>query len=303
MKRSTLIALLVFNALWAGTYAATKDLMAHAPFFLVTSTRYFVAIVPLLTLTAWRTGLRMPWRDVARCAAVGLSAFTMCPLLMYSGVNLGRSSDAAILTAAEPLLVAVGAYFYLREKISRRTGAALLIAFGGAVLLSEFWRETGGVNAIAVALIAAGVFFEAIYSVLGKEVLARHSPLKVVTYALVTASIVNATALTALGWWPRLGGLDTADWLTLVFYLSLLCTAGGYTFWYVALREDLTSKVAITIFVQPALGLLISWWWVNEQPTASQLAGTAVVLFAVGLALTGSPEQAPIESPREITIT
>ena len=262
--------LVLMNVLWAGTYAGTKDLMQHAPYFLVTSTRYLVAVVPLLLITYARGGLGITLGDFGRCVVIGVSTFTLCPLLMYTGVSMGRSSDAAILTSAEPLLVSLGAYLYLREKVGRRTAVALLIAFGGAITLSEFWRTGGAINPLSVFLIAGGVFFEAIFSVLGKELLYRNPPLKIVTYALLSGSLVNGIALSFLGFWPKLGALTSVDWFVLVVYLSLICTVGGYTWWYIALREDTTSKVAITIFIQPVVGILVSWAWVGERPTWSQ---------------------------------
>ena len=166
MKKKTLIVLLLINVVWAGTYPATKYLMQDTPFFLVTSLRYLIALAPLLLLAWLRYGLAFTAGDLLRCAVIGIATFTLCPALMYYGVGLSRAADAAILTSAEPLLVSLGAYFYLRERVDRRTVAALLIAFGGALILSEVWRGgQGDINPLGTFFILAGVCFEAVYSV------------------------------------------------------------------------------------------------------------------------------------------
>ena len=249
----------------------------------------------MLVATAWVYGLRMTLGDLVRCAVMGVATFTLCPVLMYAGVGMSRAADAAILTSAEPLLVSLGAYLYLRERVAPRTFVALIIAMGGATLLSEFWKEAGSINPAGTLLIVGGVFFEAWYSVLGKELLARHAPLKVATVALVFACVVNGLVLTGLGFWGHAGGLTLWDWFLLVFFLAGLCTLVGYTVWYVALRADLASRVAITIFTQPVFGIAIAWLWVNETPTASQLTGTAVILAAVAFALFPSARQTATE--------
>lgn len=287
MKKTTLLLLFLMNAIWGGTYAAVKSIMPHAPYYLVTSTRYLLAAIPVLLYVGRRYGLRMSRGDYLRCLIIGLSTLVFSPLLMYTGVNLGRSADAAILTATEPLLVALGAYFYLRERIGGRTVAALFIAFAGALLLSEFWRENGLVNPVAIALIATAVIFESTYSVLSKELLARHEPIKILAVVLLSGSLVNATAITGLGWWPDLAGLNGVDWLVLVVYLVLICTVFGFAFWNFALRHNATANVSLTIFVQPLFGLLIGWVWLRESPSFGQLTGTLMILAALTIAFSG----------------
>jgi len=299
MKRSTLLLMLAMNVVWGGSYAATKDLMSHGPFFLITSLRYLIALAPLLIVAYRRTGLRMSAGDLLRTAIVGVATFTACPFLLYAGVSVSRAADAAVLTATEPLLVSLGAYFYLREKLDRRTIAALLTAFAGVLILSEFWNEQGAIDPAGPALIVVAVFFESLYSVIGKDLLRRHSPFKVIAVALACACAVNAGALTALGWWPRATGLTGADWLVLTLYLALLCTVVGYTFWFIALRETPAAKVTITIFTQPAVGIVIAWLWVNEQPTPVQLLGTGVILCGVALAVV-RPRRSPREEPEQL---
>jgi drug/metabolite transporter (DMT)-like permease len=285
MKRRLFILLLLMNVIWAGSYVATKVLMAHAPFYLVTSLRYLIAADPMIAVAWYRPGLKMSLGDFFRCFLIGIATFTFCPVLMYAGVGMSRAADAAILTSTEPLLVSLGAYLYLREKISRRTLFALILAMGGAMLLSEFWKQSGAVNALGALLILAGVFFESWYSVLGKELLRRHAPFTVAAVSIGAACAVNVVALSALGQWGGTAGLTGSDWLLLALYLSTLCTFVGYTVWFVALQTDLASNVAITIFVQPAVGIVVAWIWVNEQPTAAQIIGTIVILLAVSIAV------------------
>ncbi|MDP8256278.1 MAG: DMT family transporter [Candidatus Alcyoniella australis] len=299
MSKRTLLILLLLNVIWAGSYSATKVLMQHAPYFLVTSLRYLAAALPLLILAGRRHGLRMPPGDILRSALMGVSTFTLCPLLMYKGVSLSRASDAAVITAMEPLLVSLGAWIYLRERIGRRTAAALAVSFGGTIVLSQFWRQGESLSAFGIGLILAGVFFEAGYSVIGKEILRRHPPLKIVAVAVGAACLVNVTAISVLGYWPQAANLTAQDWSLLVVYLALLCTVVGYTFWFVALRQDSAAKVAITIYCQPVLGVLIAWAWVDEVPTTWMLIGAAVILIGVSIAVVPmrpAVERSPIVS-------
>jgi len=83
----------------------------------------------------------------------------------------------------------------------------------------------------------------------------------------------------------------TSDWAILVFYLSAICTAVGYTVWFVALKDASTASVTLTIFTQPALGIVISWIWVSETPTATTLVGALVIFAAVASVVIGGPDK------------
>ena len=297
MNRAIFLGLLAMNVVWAGSYSATKVLMADAPFFLVTSLRYLIALPPLVAIAAARHGLRMNAGDLLRCAAMGVATFALTPLLMYWGVDLSRASDAAVITAGEPILAAVGAWVFLGERIGRRVRIALVLAFAGVLLLSEFWSESSPIHPAGPLLILVAVMFEASYSVIGKHVLARHPPLKTAAVALGFGCAVNTVAVTALGWWPRATAIPPAGWLLLAGYLAGLCTLVGYTFWFFALRHTPVSKVAISIFVQPVLGVVIAWIWVSEVPTPWQIAGTALICCALAIAVIRPRRAASPEPP------
>ena len=291
MRKRTILLMILINVIWAGSYSATKSIMDHVPFYLITSIRYFIAAGPLLIITAAVYGLGMKPKDLLKCAIIGIATFTLCPVLMYKGVEISRAADAAILSSTEPLMVSLGAYIYLREKVSRRTAIALLTAFGGALLLSEFWKEAGAINPIGTFLIIGAVFFEAWYSVLGKELLKRHKPIKVTGIAISFGCVANAIALSFLGYWPKITALTPMDWFILAGYLAGICTLVGYTFWYVALKGNPASSVAVTIFIQPVVGITVAWLWVNETPTLFQIVGTIVILLSVIFAITGPPNK------------
>lgn len=296
MSRKTLLMLIAMNVLWAGTYSATKVLMGKAPFFVITTLRYACAALPMLFIASRQGGLRMGLRDFALCAVMGVATFSACPWLMYAGVELSRASDAAILTSTEPLLASLGAWIFLREHLDRRVAIGLVLAFGGAAVLSEFWRGEGAVNPVGTALIIGGVCFEAFYSVIGKSLLRREGPLKITAVALLAACVVNLSIVGARGQWVYARALGAADWLLLAGYLALICTVVGYTFWFVALREGAVANVAVTIFVQPVAGILVAWAWVHETPTATQIAGAAIVLVAVAVSVTAHRAPDPVIS-------
>jgi drug/metabolite transporter (DMT)-like permease len=88
-------------------------------------------------------------------------------------------------------------------------------------------------------------------------------------------------------------GLDTfkaaqamplISWLLLV-WLGVICTAVGYTAWFIVIRDCPLNVMAMTIFAQTIFGVAIAALWVGEKLHWGHLLGGIVITsgLAVGL--------------------
>jgi drug/metabolite transporter (DMT)-like permease len=61
-------------------------------------------------------------------------------------------------------------------------------------------------------------------------------------------------------------------------YLATVCTAIGYTLWFVVIRETDVNITALTIFVQPLAGVAIAAVWLHEPLHWGQLWGGLAII-------------------------
>jgi drug/metabolite transporter (DMT)-like permease len=277
-----LTALLLMNVLWAGSYSAFKALSARLSAGEIVTWRFTMAAVVLALFWRWLPGRRPRGTDLLRASAMGVLVFVLGPRLQVLGVQWGQAGDSSVVVALEPLITAVGAALVLREHVPLRRWVGFAVGMVGVVILNGGWQlQVHGAYLLANLVFVSSFVCEASYSVLGKPLLQRCSPIKVIAAALFLGSAVNLV-LDGPAALAKAPVLTASDWGCLGF-LSLVCTLVGYTLWYVVIREAEVNLAALTILVQPVFGVAAASWLLGEALHWGQLWGTLVVIAGLGL--------------------
>jgi O-acetylserine/cysteine efflux transporter len=87
-------------------------------------------------------------------------------------------------------------------------------------------------------------------------------------------------------------------WL-LLLVMAMVCTAFGYSFWFIVIRECPVSVAALTIFAQAVFGVIIAALWLREPLHWGQLWGSTVIVggLVVGLSRQVRRERANAAAP------
>ena len=130
------ISLIVATALWGSAFIALKLAFTELPPLWVIFAR--MALGSLVFMLAWRWRGHVQYRPGDWKYLLGLAACEPCLYFIFEALALQNTSasQAGMITALLPLLVAIAAYVFLRERISRTTLAGFLLAMCGAVGLS-----------------------------------------------------------------------------------------------------------------------------------------------------------------------
>jgi drug/metabolite transporter (DMT)-like permease len=284
MRPVHLVGLLAMNVLWAGSYSAFKGLSARLTAGEIVTWRFVLAAGVLALVWRWLPGRAPRGSDLVRAGLMGLVVFVIGPRLQVLGVQLGRAGDSSVIVALEPLVTAVAAALFLREFVPSYRWAGFGLGMVGIVLLNGGWQlRLSGVGLWANLIFISSFVCESAYSVMGKPLLRRASPIKVVGVALFLGSAVNV-AVDGPGAASKLRLLTAIDWANLA-YLAWICTLIGYTFWLVVVREADVSLAALTILVQPVFGVGIATWLLGETFHLGQLWGTLAILGGVIIGL------------------
>jgi len=80
----------------------------------------------------------------------------------------------------------------------------------------------------------------------------------------------------------------------LIAYLSIICTAVGYAFWFLVIRETDVNVAALTIFAQPVAGIALAAIWLREPLHWGQLWGSLAIVIGLVIGLSRQIKPAPI---------
>lgn len=210
-----------------------------------------------------------PWL----AGAIGFGG-VLGPLLLMVGLTRTPAAAASLLLNLEGVLTALLAWFVFHENFDRRIALGMVaIVAGGVVLSWEGRLEWGGVvGPLAVA--GAGLCW-AIDNNLTQKV-SGGDPVQVAMVKGLVAGTVNTILALILGaTWP--GGLHLGGALMLGF----ASYGVSLVLFVLALRHLGTARTGAYFSVAPFVGAAASLLVFRERPTASLLAGAA--LMGVGV--------------------
>lgn len=275
------------NLLWAGSYVAGKFVLREMSVNMMNALRMSIAALVLLPLLiARRKDLHLTRKDLPALALLALIGFVINKIFEYGGLALTTASDVALLITSESIFTAVFSWILLRERFRLLTGLALVLGFFGVYLIVErslipnippgggAWRIVGDL------LVIFALIFEAFYTVRGKALLVKHSPLLVTAAAIVGSTlfwIPVAGFETITHGWPL---LDWQGWLGLL-WLAVMSTAISYLAWFKGLEKVEGSAAATVLFIQPLLGTLLAILLLGEQLLSTTIIGGILILVSV----------------------
>jgi drug/metabolite transporter (DMT)-like permease len=208
-------------------------------------------------------------------------------LFFTMGLNLMPATYVSLVQMTAPPLTALLAWVMFREILGWTRAAGTSIAFGGAAVLVSGGQLTDPQPGLltGAALLILSQFTWAIYTLLGKPLIARRSPLIVLSAAHVFALLSLWPLSIPMGGWNflwHIGDWPLSIWLGM-FYLAIVNTGVSQVMFLYALREVSTAQAVSYTYLQPPMTALMAMVVLGEQVTALTLACGGVIIFGLWL--------------------
>ncbi len=279
--------LIMANVLWATSYVTAKFVLQSLSVTMMLALRLGLAALILLPLLiVKRKEFHLTYRDILQLGLLALVGFIVNKVLEFGGLALSTASDVALLITSESLFTAALSWLLLREPFKWSMLISLLVGLFGVYLIVEqglipTLSPVGGLSQlIGNLLVVLALFSEAFYTVRGKSMLSKHSPLLVTAAAIVGSMFFWGPVA---GWevlhsgWPH---LDVASWFS-IGWLALMATVVAYLAWFYGLSKVEGSLAASTLFIQPLLGTLFAVLLLHEPLTLSTIGGGVLIIMSV----------------------
>lgn len=263
------------------TVVVGKMVAAEFPIFLGSGLRYAVAALVLLPISLRGAAqARLLVGLLFAQSFLGNFLFSLC--LLY-GLRATGAASAGVITSATPAAVGLISVLFLRERLSLRVAAGLLLAVAGvmAVNLAAVVGEGGG-SLWGNLLVLGAVLCEAVFLVLAKVAATRLTPL---TASALTISLGFLTFLPAAlyeGLTFPWGEVSAGGWLAVLYY-GLFGTAVAYLLWYRGVARVDASAAGVFAGLMPVAAVGLSWLVLGEVVRPAHLLGVLLVLGAIGL--------------------
>ncbi|MBN1298508.1 MAG: DMT family transporter [Actinobacteria bacterium] len=212
---------------------------------------------------------RISIRDIFISLGIGVLGFFLYQILTFSALARIPASVNAVLVSNNVVFIAIFAAIILKEKITILQGIGIFLAIIGVVFVTfnnGFNINGGGenINLLGAAFSLLAALSAALYSVIGKKILASNDPLIItaiaifsgaVLLAVLTASTVGFSDIIMAGWKINL----------LVVLLGLTMIGIAYPLWFICLKRFPASQIAIYIYMTPVFAVILSLLILDEK--------------------------------------
>jgi drug/metabolite transporter (DMT)-like permease len=263
----------------------------------LTEARCTGALLGLLAilLATGPSRLRIRGRELLFLAAFGVGGVAFVQLFYFLAISRLEIGVSLLIQYTAPLLVALWARLVVKEPVRRRVWAALALALAGLSVMVDVYTgiDLDGLGLLFSAL-AAATF--AAYLLLAEHAVGRRDPVSLLAYGFLFASLFWAfvqpwwsfpwqTAARSASLLGHLAGVSLPLW-TLLLWIVALGTIVPFLLIVGSLRHLPATTVGLVAMLEPVLGTLVAFAWLDQRLGAEQLAGGALVLVAILLAQT-----------------
>ena len=272
--------------------SAIQALKAHLDSGGIATLRFGGAALSMVLVWPWLRGATPRGRDFWKASVMGVIVFTLGHRLQVWGNLLGSAGNSSVLMAVEPLLTAVAAAVFLREQIAPQRWFGFSLGIVGVALLNRVWADDFKWAGLAASAVFISSFLsEAAYSIMGKPLLDRVGPMKILAVSLVAGTFANLAIDGATTF--KAAKLMPASAWAWIAYLSIICTSLGYGLWLVVIRETDVNVTAMTILMQPVAGVPVAVLWLGEGLHTGHLWGSAAIIAGLVIGLYARPRGSP----------
>lgn len=281
MNRNVFILASMTIVIWASSFAGVRVslLGGYSPSHLVLI-RFLVASGVFLVYSML-PGVRFQRpekRDIVSIFILGFLGITIYHVGLTFGVQTITAGTASMIVGSAPIFTAAIAFLFLKERLSLISWIGLGVGFIGMILImlgtaDQTFSISKGVYFIIIATISTSAFF-----VFQKSLLTKYKPIE------LTAYFTWAGTLPMLIFLP--GITESIQAATLeahvaAIFVGIFPAATAYALWATALSLGKTSSVASMLYIEPAIAIVIAWFWLNEWPSTLSIIGGAIAISSV----------------------
>ncbi len=285
--------MLCLISFWGSSFVVVKLTLREgltpisiATFRFLVAGALFLAALLLNKLRKRDYALLVNPKDLPTLVLLALTGVTVFFVLQYTGIQLADASIAAILVCLlSPILISVFSSRVFKEKLARKQKIGIGAAAAGtfAVVIGGSVSASSNSTFLLGSLILLGTpILWATYTLVGKRIMEKYSPLLVVSYINMLGGLFLIPASLMENSFYEIALLNSTEWLAIVF-LAVTCSLIGYFIWFYVMNHVKAAVASSFLFGEPFVTVLFAMAFVGESLTPATLAGGFLIFVGVYL--------------------
>lgn len=281
--KGTILALLA--AIVSGiAIPVNKLFIVHLDPLVFTGVRAIIIGIIFLALSLYQSRSRhqkfkkVSWKYLISIAVIG-GAFAF--ILFFSGLQLTTAGKAAFLQKTLPMYVAVFAFLFLREKITKKMLYAIIAMLIGTALIyvastpvSQLWSAPS----VGDLLVIGATILWAIEAIIAKKAMILGEENFVVSFArMFFGGLIIFGVIILFGRFGSLFTISLHVWINILISAALLFAYVLFYYW--AIKHINVTKVASLLLLAPIISAIGGLLIFSETFPPLQIVGSALILI------------------------
>jgi drug/metabolite transporter (DMT)-like permease len=269
--------------LWGSSFAAMRIVLKDLHPFAVMFCRLFSAlifIIPISIKLFPKSYQKNDWKIL-----LPMVLFQPCLYFLFesNALTFTTSSQAGIISACLPLMVAVAAWFFLSESINSKTIIGLILSICGVILLTIFQsRQVDAPRPVLGNILEVGAMLSACANlILIKKLSSNYG-----TWSLTGMQIIAGTIFFLPGI-KYIINADPSIWtmqlVLLLLYLGICVSFLAFGLYNWGISKIKVSRASIFINLIPVTAVILGWLILGETLNSKQMIATIIVISGVFL--------------------
>jgi drug/metabolite transporter (DMT)-like permease len=297
-NQTTYISVMILQlCLVSGTYVFAKLGAEEIPVVTLAVFRFIIS-ASVLSLICLLTKKARPIerKDFGLLAFLAFLLIPVNQLFFLFGQRVAATTHGALIYALTPIFIAIFAWVYLREAISRFRLAGIILGVCGALYVIGSSRiEFSSSAFVGDILIVVAMLSWAVFTVAGKPFVTKYGAL-LSSAAIQTVGIIMVIPLFPYAYSELVNtlkndGITSVGWLSLS-YLAIMTSVIAYLLWYWALARVNAARLGVWMSLQPIVATFYSYLvFGSKELTTNFFIGGAVATVGVVIAQMGAKQK------------
>jgi drug/metabolite transporter (DMT)-like permease len=287
IKKNSLVIIIPFTALtasvilWGGSFVAMRIALRSLDPAAVMGARMSAAFLVILPFAGklWpRQYIKGDWKLL-----IPMVFFQPCLyfLLESNALLLTTSTQAGVISASVPVLVTLGAFLFLSEKIGKGTIVGLVLSVAGVIVLTLSQRaDSSASNPVLGNMMEVGaMIFAAANMLIIKKLSGRYNPWTLTAMQTFAGLIFFFPGIISL--FTIDSTLWTNELILILLFLGILVSLGAFGLYNWGMSRISASKASTFINLIPLMAIVTGWIILGERLTGLQSMAALIIITGV----------------------
>jgi drug/metabolite transporter (DMT)-like permease len=284
-KTGVYISVVAAMIMWSLTFVWFKIVNEYYGPFTIVFLRLFLSTVILLGVS-WFSSVLQKIRRVDKLRFLVLAfIYPVIYLIAESlGLTMISASQGAVIISTIPLIVPVGAYLLLNERVTILNIVGILISFSGVIIVVMKKDFSFNAAPAGILLMLIAVFSAVGYTMMVKKLTEKYNVFTITTYQNIIGSILFLPLFLIFEYREFLSSQHSLKAIVNLGYLAVFGSSLAFILFNYGVKILGAMKAEIFTNIIPVLTAVFAYFMLGEDLGFQKMFGIAVVLSGLFLA-------------------